>query len=169
MPSYDEIEDRRKMFRGHASMEESEANRKETRTKVAKEKAELSVVRESENSIAGELKIVRLDIRQRLNLEGLIRQQRPEDREITELLADIRKKIRVPEEEIGKYRRRNPVTREWMYDDDAVLKANISIEVTLSKAEARRLKTILKPPSFTPNVDDLDWLVPLEDQLKDLK
>jgi hypothetical protein len=119
----------------------------------------------SDKGIAGELKILTLDIRTRLNLEGLIRQERPEDTDTVYTLRDIMSKIRIPEEERKKYV--NQTRQGLAFDDKAIIESKDTISVELNMPEARTLKSVVK--KWRPNVDDLFWWDPLLEQLENVK
>jgi hypothetical protein len=118
-----------------------------------------------DEGIAGERKIITMTVRQRLNVEGLIRQERPDELEGVYLLRDMMNKIRIPEEERGQYVAE--VLGQVRLDDKAINAATGTIDVSFNMPEARKLKTLVR--KWKPNVDDLVWYEPLLEALQDVK
>jgi hypothetical protein len=105
---------------------------------------------------------MKLTIQQRLNLEGMIRQQRSPDDETLMLNFDLLQKVRVPESERPLYMRDNPaggvefVTR-------AIQTAGV-LEVELNSAELRRLESLLREWE-NYGTDDVEWLMAIKKQI----
>jgi hypothetical protein len=110
--------------------------------------------------------IVKLSIIQRLNLEGLIRQQRSAPDDSLETFHDLFVKVQIPDDERLIYVRDDG--RGNAIIDRAVVEKAEEIEVTLEKAEARKMLQLIDGTLCkTFNVDDLQWIKPLRVQLRE--
>lgn len=107
---------------------------------------------------------MKLSIRQRLNLDGILRQQKSTDGEELMLNYDLVKKVKMPREDRSIY------VREVMGGivlDEKAIDAGPVLAVELSTAEVRRLQAVLRAwTQFGP--DDVEWLNDVKDQLNEV-
>jgi hypothetical protein len=102
----------------------------------------------------------------RLNLEGILRQQRTSDDELLMLNHSLWKTIPLPKEEKKAYVRKietvqGPV-EDWIMDS---IEAAPPQTIELEMAEIRRLDAVLKEwKGWRP--EDVDWMHPVRDQLR---
>jgi len=109
--------------------------------------------------------ILRMTVQQRLNLEGMLRQQKSEDGEALMTSYELLKKIRIPTEDRVLYMReiqtpQGPATEFF----NRTINAAPSTDIELESAEIRRLEGTLKDwKNYSP--EDVEWLIDLKKQL----
>jgi hypothetical protein len=104
-----------------------------------------------------------MSIRARLNIAAIVGQQKVSMTDL-HVLSDLSKKVTVPEE-VRETLMRDIGNGQAILDADA-MKAIPDAEVDLEKAEARKLKQVLKDWSqYGPA--DLEWLDPIIKQLEE--
>lgn len=107
---------------------------------------------------------VRMSVKARLNLEGIIRQQRSEDCEVLMTNYELLQKVRIPEPERAAYLREDAMGNATPIM--TTIKAAPDTDVDLSSAEVRRVEGLLRDwKAYT--VDDVEWLLALKTALKD--
>jgi len=108
---------------------------------------------------------LKLTVQQRLNIEGIIRQQRSPDDETLMINFELLKKIRIPAEEKQIYLRDIPTPQGIMTEFyNKTIQAALPADVTLETAEFRRLDSLLKDwKQYT--TDDVEWLMDLKGQI----
>ena len=108
---------------------------------------------------------MKLTVQQRLNLEGMIRQQRSPDDETLMLNYDLLQKVRVPESERSLYMREvfngQSIVTEFLTKP---IQTAPVLEVDLSAAEVRRLEALLREWKQY-SADDVEWLMSLKKQI----
>lgn len=106
-----------------------------------------------------------LTVQQRLNIEGIIRQQRSPDDETLMLNYDLLKKIRIGTEERPLYMREVTTPQGTMSEfNNRNIQAAPSVEVNLEAPEIRRLETLLREWKQY-STDDIEWLSGLKRQI----
>jgi hypothetical protein len=107
--------------------------------------------------------MITMSIRARLNIAAIVGQQKVSMTDL-HVLSDLSKKVTVPEE-VRETLMRDIGNGQAILDADA-MKAIPDAEVDLEKAEARKLKQVLKDWSqYGPA--DLEWLDPIIKQLEE--
>ena len=106
--------------------------------------------------------ILTVTVRQRLNLETIIRAKRGPDDDDSRTTADLFKKIRVDKEERQRFIRDIPGGAPWV--NERAIENEPEIIIDLEAAEVRKLKSLLKEWQGY-SVDDFEWKDPLAEQL----
>jgi hypothetical protein len=103
--------------------------------------------------------LITMNVQQRLNLEGIIRQQRVPDGDDLMTLYEMRKKIGFTDEE----RERYVIVENGIVKLTPAVQQDPPVEIDLERGEMRKLKGLLNDWKFS--VDDVDWYTPLREAL----